>query len=71
MTAEGLRSGPLLDIGLRLFIVFATFFTLSFIATHFLGSKYRPTSAPMATGPSIAVATIVGLVMTIYLAKSV
>jgi hypothetical protein len=62
---------PLLGIVLRLLIIFATFFTLSFIATHFLGSKYHPTSEPMATAPSIVVATIVALVMTIYLAKSI
>jgi hypothetical protein len=68
---EGPPKRPLLGIVLRLLIIFATFFTLSFIGTHFLGSKYHPTSEPMATGPSIVVATIVALVMTIYLAKFV
>lgn len=64
------RKRSLLYIALRLFVIFLTFFTLGFMGMHFLGSKYHPTSAPMATGPSLIVATIVGLVMTIYLAKS-
>jgi hypothetical protein len=62
---------PLLGIVLRLLIIFATFFTLSFIVAHFFDSKYHPTSEPMSAGPSIVVATIVALVVTIYLARSV
>jgi hypothetical protein len=61
---------PLSDIAFRLLFIFAIFFTLSFVGTHFVGSKYH-SGDTMATGPSIVVATIVGLVMTIYLAKSV
>jgi hypothetical protein len=62
---------PFLDIALRLVAIFIMFFTLSFVGTHFLGDKYHPTNDPMPAGPSIVVATVVGLVMTIYLAKSV
>lgn len=68
---EGSPKRSLLDIGLRLFVIFVTFFALSFMGTHFFGSKYHPTSDPMATGPSLVVATIVGLVMTICLARTV
>lgn len=61
---------PLLDIALRLLAIFVIFFTLAFVGAHFVGSKFHP-GETMATGPSIVVATIVALVMTIRLAKSV
>lgn len=67
---ERLPKRPLSDIASRLLVVFVVFFALSFLGTHFIGSKYHPGDT-MATGPSIVVATIVALVMTIYLAKYV
>jgi hypothetical protein len=62
---------PLFGIAVQLLTIFVTFFTLTFIMVHFVGRKWHPMDDPVPIIPSIVMATVVGLGMTIYLARSI